>query len=139
MMDTSQRTLKRFVIEFGMGLDQHGQDPTRAACKAVKDAVARSCLAGLLEIVRLREVNDMLVDIQIACPHPEKVDRGAVLEALPFGRKQLTLHEGGMVAHGLFQPELGDTTDETYIANATITVWVDVGEMLEAWHEEMKN
>lgn len=138
-MDVPKRNLKRFVIEFGMGLDQHGQDPTRAACKAVKDAVARSCLAGLLEIVRLSEVNDMLVDIQIACPHPEKVDRGAVLEALPFGQKQLTLHEGGMVAHGLFQPELGDVTDETYIANAAITVWVNVDDMLETWREEMKN
>ena len=124
---------KRFIIEFGMGLDQHGQNPTRAACKAVKDAVARSCLAGLLEIVRLRDVNDMLVAIQVACPHPEQVDRQAVLDALPFGKKELTLCEGGMVAHGLFQPELGDQTDEAYIANAAITVWVDVDEMLQQW------
>jgi uncharacterized protein (TIGR02058 family) len=131
-----KRNLKRFVLEFGMGLDQHGQDVTRAACKAVKDAVARSCLSGLLEIVRLRDVNDMLVDIHVACPYPEKVDRPAVLAALPFGQKQLTLTEGGMVAHGLFQPELGDVTDETYVANAAITVWVDIDEMQRAWQEE---
>jgi uncharacterized protein (TIGR02058 family) len=127
---------KRFILEFGMGLDQHGQDPTRAACKAVKDAVARSCLAGLLEIVRLKDVNDMLVEIHIACPRPERVDHQAVLDALPFGKKKLYVEEGGMVAHGLLQPELGDQTDETLIANATITVWVDVRAMLQSWQTE---
>ncbi len=132
----NHRNLKRFVLEFGMGLDQHGQDVTNAACKAVKDAVARSCLSGLLEIVRLSHVNDMLVDIRVACPHPERVDRQAVLAALPFGEKRLTVSEGGMVAHGLFQPELGDITDEAYVANAAITVWVDVDEMLRAWGAE---
>lgn len=129
----NDHTLKRFILEFGMGLDQHGQNVTNAASKAVKDAVARSCLSGLIEIVRLRDVNDMIVDIQVACPHPEQVNRDAVLAALPFGRKQLTVTEGGMVAHGLFQPELGDTTDEAYIANAVVTVWVDVDAMFEAW------
>lgn len=127
---------KRFILEFGMGLDQHGQDPTRAAAKAVKDAVARSCLAGLLEIVRLKDVNDMLVEMHVACPHPEKVDRETVLAALPFGKKILHLEEGGMTAHGLFQPELGDVTDEAFIANAVITVWVDVRQMLETWQAD---
>ena len=37
----------RYIIEFGMGTDFHGQDVTKAACKAVKDAVSRSCLCGL--------------------------------------------------------------------------------------------
>src|SRR3989304_3642595 len=95
------KNLKRFILEFGMGLDQHGQDVTNAACKAVKDAVARSCLSGIIEVVRLRDVNDMLVDIHVACPHPEKVDRNAVLAALPFGQKQLTVTGGGVVVHGL--------------------------------------
>ncbi len=130
------KNLKRFILEFGMGLDQHGQDVTNAACKAVKDAAARSCLSGIIEVVRLRDVNDMLVDIHVACPHPEKVDRNAVLAALPFGQKQLTVTGGGMVAQGLFQPELGDATDEAYIANAAVTVWVDVDAMLEVWRAE---
>jgi uncharacterized protein (TIGR02058 family) len=129
---------KRFILEFGMGLDQHGQDPTRAAVKAVKDAVARSCLAGLLEIVRLKDVNEMQVEIHIACPHSERVNREAVLDALPFGKKELILEDGGMITQGLFQPELGDLTDETYIANAAITVWVDVRSMLDAWQQEAK-
>jgi len=135
-MTTAQKLYKRFILEFGMGLDQHGQGPTRAACKAVKDAVARSCLAGLIEIVRLKNLNDMQVEIRIACPHPEKVDRQTVMDALPFGEKVLFLEDGGMLTEGLFQPELGDTTNETYIANAAIIVWVDVAGMLETWQSE---
>lgn len=128
---------RRFIIEFGMGLDQHGQDPTKAACKAIKDAIANSCLAGVIDIARLRDVNDMLVEMHIACPHPERVDHEKVLAALPFGKKQLFVSEGGMVAHGLFQPELGDVTDEALIANAAVIVWVDVNHMLETWQTEM--
>ena len=36
-----------------MGIDQHGQDPTNAARKAVEDAISRSCLCGLVEVARL--------------------------------------------------------------------------------------
>lgn len=135
-MNAPQKNLRRYILEFGMGLDQHGQEVTSAARKAAKDAVSHACLAGLLEIVKLRDVNDMVVDIVIACPHPEQVDRQAVLDAVPFGTKKLSIVEGGMAAHGLFQPELGDVTDEAYVAIAAITVWVDVDAMLDAWQIE---
>lgn len=133
------KNYRRFIIEFGMGLDQHGQDPTRAAIKAVKDAIANSCLAGVIDIARLSDVNDMHVEMHIACPHPDLVDRQKVLDALPFGKKQLHVVEGGMIAHGLFQPELGDITDEAFIANAAIIVWVDVNHMLKTWQAELNH
>jgi uncharacterized protein (TIGR02058 family) len=128
---------KKFILEVGMGMDQHGQDPTNAACKAVRDAVSRSCLAGLLEIARLDDVNQMIVDVLIACPHPEQVDKEKVLQALPFGQRQIEAVEGGMVARAVYQPELGDTSDEAYIANAAVTVWVDMDHVLNAWKEEL--
>lgn len=133
MMSHTNPRMRRFILEFGMGVDQHGQNPTRAACKAVKDAVARSCLAGMIEIARLKDVNEMIVDIHVAVPHADQVDSQKVLEALPFGQKKISITEGGMIAHGLLQPELGDQTDETFIANAAITVWVNVDHMIDAW------
>ncbi len=51
--------LKEFIVEMGMGIDQHGQDPTSAAPKAVKDAISRSCLCGLVEVARLDNVDQM--------------------------------------------------------------------------------
>jgi uncharacterized protein (TIGR02058 family) len=124
---------KKLVMEIGMGMDQHGQDPTNAACKAVKDAVSRSCLAGLLEIARLDDVNQMFVEVLIACPHPDRVDPDRVLQALPFGQKQIQVVEGGMIARSIYQPELGDTSDEAYVANAAVNVYVDMDRVLQAW------
>lgn len=128
---------KKFIMEIGMGMDQHGQDPTNAARKAVKDAVSRSCLTGLLEIARLDDVNDMIVDVLVACPHADRVDGQAVLDVLPFGRKKIKVVEGGMVASAVYQPELGDASDEAYVANAAVTVWVDMDRVLEAWRQEL--
>jgi uncharacterized protein (TIGR02058 family) len=129
--------LRKFILEVGMGMDQHGQDPTNAARKAVKDAVSRSCLAGLLDVAQLRDVNQMVVDVLIACPHPEQVNQEKVLAALPFGQKRIEVVEGGMVARAIYQPELGDTSDEAYIANAAVTVWVDMEQVLEAWKQDL--
>lgn len=127
--------LKKFIMEIGMGMDQHGQDPTNAARKAVKDAVSRSCLTGLLEIARLDDVNQMIVDVLVACPRAAEVDREQVLAALPFGQRRIEVVEGGMVARAVYQPELGDTSDEAYIANAAVTVWVDMDHVRNAWKE----
>jgi uncharacterized protein (TIGR02058 family) len=137
-MNIGDPDFKRFVVEFGSGVDQHGQNVTGACVKAVKDAIQRSCLAGLLELVRLKDVEQMRVEILVACPHPERADREAILAALPFGTKELTLVEGGMVAHGVLQPELGDRTNEAYVANAAVTVWVSASQMLAAWGAEPK-
>jgi uncharacterized protein (TIGR02058 family) len=129
--------LRKLIMEVGMGMDQHGQDPTNAARKAVRDAVSRSCLTGLLEIARLDDVNQMVVDVLVACPHADQVDKEAVLAALPFGQKKIEVVEGGMVARAVYQPELGDTSDEAYIANAALTVWVDMNHVLNAWRQEL--
>lgn len=127
--------LKKFIIEMGMGVDQHGQDPTNAAYKAVKDAVSRSCLSGLLEVARLDDVNQIFVDVLIACPEPQQVDTHKVLQAIPFGTKQIKVVEGGMIARCICQPKLGDSSDEAFIANAAVTVFVDMDRVLEAWRQ----
>ncbi|HEY32592.1 MAG TPA: hypothetical protein G4O10_05750 [Dehalococcoidia bacterium] len=116
---------KRFAIEMGMGVEQHGQDVTRAAAKAVKDAISRVSLVGLLEMVELRDLNEMFVEVLIACPRPEEVDTDEVLQALPFGQKEIMLVEGGMVLHGHQLPILEDRSDEIIIANAAVTVYID--------------
>jgi uncharacterized protein (TIGR02058 family) len=116
--------LKRFVIQVGMGVDQHGQDNTRAAEKAVQDAIHRSCLCGLKEVAKLKDPAEMIVEVLIGCPKPESVDRERVLRVLPFGQKRIEVKQGGLLGRTLFQPELGDKTDEMVVANAIVTVYV---------------
>jgi len=102
-----------------------GQDATKTACRAVKDATSRSCLCGLVEIVELRDLNDMQVDVLVAVPTPEQVQAEAMLSVIPFGRKELRVMQGSLRAPGLYQPELGDESLDVLVANAVVTVWVD--------------
>lgn len=116
---------QRFIVEWGTGADLHGQDVTKAACRAVQDAISRSCLCGLVEILHLQDLNAMRVDVLVAVPSPEQVQADPVLSVIPFGQKTLQAIPGGMKAPGLYQPELGDQSPDIIVANAVVTVWVD--------------
>jgi uncharacterized protein (TIGR02058 family) len=104
---------KRMVLEFGMGVDVHGEDSTTAACRAVSDAIRHSSLP-LFQEVRERG-GKMLVDVTVGVPNPGSVDVDRVRRELPHG--EVTIHP---VAGGLKVPG-GDTV----IACVAITVSVD--------------
>ena len=57
----------------------------------------------------------------------QQVQADAVLSVIPFGQKELRVVEGGLRASGLYQPELGDESSDVIVANAAVTVWVDLG------------
>lgn len=116
---------KRLIIEMGMGIDQHGQDPTVAATRAVRNAIAHNALPGVWEVAGLGHPNEMYVDVQIAVPYPEQVREAEVLAVLPFGKKTLHLEAGGMVTVGRAIQELEDKNDDMLIAVAAVTVSVD--------------
>ncbi len=116
---------KRFIIEMGMGLDQHGQDPTVAASRAVRNAIANNALPGIWEVAGLTHPNQMIVEVQIAVPYPEQVREEEVLAVLPFGQKTLKIEQGGMIVQGRAIEGLNDKNDEMLIANAAVTVWVE--------------
>ena len=116
---------KRFVIEMGMGIDQHGQEPTVAAMRAVRNAIAHNALPGIWEVAGLSDPNQMIVEVQVAVPYPEQVRQAEVLSVLPFGQKSLTVQSGGMVVQGRAIAALNDKNDEMLIAVAAVTVWVE--------------
>ncbi|MBD2294360.1 Lin0512 family protein [Anabaena sphaerica FACHB-251] len=120
--------LKRFIIEMGMGVDQHGQEPTVAAARAVRNAIAHNALLGIMEVVGLKDPNDMIVEVKVAVPYPEQVREAEVLAVLPFGRKSLTVEAGGMVIDGLAIASLNDKNDQMLIAVAAVTVLVETAE-----------
>ncbi|MEA5618125.1 Lin0512 family protein [Cronbergia sp. UHCC 0137] len=118
-------TLKRFIIEMGMGIDQHGQEPTVAAARAVRNAIAHNALLGIMEIAA-KDPNEMIIEVKIAVPYPEQVREAEVLAVLPFGRKTLIVESGGMIVDGLAIPSLNDKNDEMLIAVAAVTVYLDM-------------
>ena len=119
------RERKRLIIEMGMGVDQHGQDPTVAAARAVRNAIAHNALPGVWEVAGLSHPNQMIVEVKVAVPYPEQVREEEVLAVLPFGQKTLTVESGGMVVEGRAIAELDDKNDEMLIAVAAVTVLVE--------------
>jgi uncharacterized protein (TIGR02058 family) len=117
---------KCFIIEMGMGIDQHGQEPTVAAARAVRNAIANNALLGIWDVAGLDDPNQMIIEVQVAVPYPEQVREEEVLAVLPFGQKTLKLETGGMVVQGRAIPALKDKNDEMLIAVAAVTVYVDI-------------
>jgi len=115
---------KRFVVEIGTGIDIHGENVTKAACRAVKDAVSRSCLCGLLEILELKNLEDVAVEIQVASPNPKEVDLEKVMAEVPIGRKSARAVEGGMTTQGLCVPQFAPQCDQIVVVNAAVTVFI---------------
>jgi uncharacterized protein (TIGR02058 family) len=116
---------KRLIIEMGMGVDQHGQEPTVAAARAVRDAIAHNALPGVWEVVGLSHPDQMIVEVQIAVPYPEQVRAEEVLSVLPFGRKTLKVEAGGMIVQGRAIAEFNDKNDEMLVAIASVTVLIE--------------
>ena len=104
----------RCVTEMGMGVDVHGRDYTKAAKRAVSDAIRHSSL-GFFRLLG-RSVHEMLVDVTIGVPEPDKVDGAAVAAELPYGT--VTVH---CVVGGLEIPS-GGGSDAIVMANAAVLV-----------------
>ena len=104
---------KVMVLEFGMGVDVHGLDGTKAACRAVSDAIRHSSLP-LFRDVRERG-GTMFVDVTVGVPDPAAVDVDAVRRELPHGEVTVRPVAGGLRVPG----------SDTLIACAAITVSLD--------------
>ena len=83
----------RCITEMGMGVDVHGSDATKAAKRAVSDAIRHSSL-GFFRMLG-KTANDMYVDVTIAVPNPEAVDTAAVAKELPYGTKTVKAIRAG--------------------------------------------
>jgi uncharacterized protein (TIGR02058 family) len=111
--------LVRCITEMGMGVDVHGLDYTLAAKRAVFDAIHHSSL-GFARLVGAT-ADDMIINVTIGVPRPEKVQVAEVAAALPHGRPTVQVVVGGLELLN------ADGSDGTLIANAIITVSVDDG------------
>ncbi len=112
---------KRFVIEIGTGIDQHGQDSTKACIKAIKDAISRVYLIGLVDM----NFEETKVTAKIGVPHPENVDVEKVKDAFPVkSNLEIEVVQGGLSVSGAIMKEFGDKNPEILIAIASITVYV---------------
>ena len=103
----------RLLTEFGMGSSLRRQDYTKAATRAIKDALWHNSI-NLAELFD-RPKTDMLIDVEIGVQQPDRVDTTALSKVFPYG--QFTFH----VVHGGLDIPRPDG-NPTVIANVAISV-----------------
>ena len=109
---------KRMVLEIGMGTDIRGGDPTKAACRALRDALWHNSLSIATALGHPLEA--MMVDVHIGVPRPQMVDKTQVLAVLPYGKGTVTVVEGGLEIRN------DADSDSTLIANACAIVSLEI-------------
>ena len=110
--------MKRVAVEFGMGTDIRGADYTKAAVRALRDALWHNSLSVAKALGM--PTDSMVVEILIGVPRPERVDKAAVLAVLPHGTGTVKVVKGGLeIAND-------EGTDSTVIANAAAIVHLDI-------------
>jgi uncharacterized protein (TIGR02058 family) len=110
--------MKRMVLEIGMGTDIRGTDYTKAAVRALRDALWHNSL-GVANAIG-QDTDAMVVEVLIGVPKPERVDKQAVLAVLPHGTGTVKVVEGGL------EIENDAGTGSTVMASAAAIVRLDV-------------
>ena len=117
-------------IECGTGTDQHGQDLTKAAVRACKDAISWNSIPSLERLVPGGN-EGVKIRLQLAVPYecagePPALDMEQIRACFAYGALQepIELMYGGARFHSMCAvPSLGDTADASWVvAVAAVTV-----------------
>jgi uncharacterized protein (TIGR02058 family) len=111
-------TERRIILEMGSGNDLYGCDYTKAACRAVQDALHHSSIVLFKSLGY--DHSEMRVQVTIGVQEPDKVDIARVCAELPRGRAEVTAVLGGLNVHDAEQ----DTTH--VIATAAIEAFLPI-------------
>jgi uncharacterized protein (TIGR02058 family) len=111
-------TAKRVMLEMGTGNDLHGGDYTKAALRAVEDAIHHSSLP-LIRTLGL-DARAFEAEVTIGVQRPDRVDAERVRAALPHGKVSVKVVKGGL---DVPDEEGGDVA---VIASAAVAVRMDL-------------
>jgi uncharacterized protein (TIGR02058 family) len=111
-------SLKRVILEMGTGNDLHGGDYTKAALRAVQDALHHSSLSMIRSLGL--DSKSMQVEVTIGVQKPEAVNAEAVKASLPHGQVTVKVVKGGL------DVPAEDAHDLAVIASAAVAVRFDL-------------
>lgn len=86
--------MQRFIIEMGMGNDQYGQDQTKAALRAVEDAIRHSSIP-MFDTLGI-DPDQMEVRVTLGAPKPNEINLKAVRAYMPRGKASVSATQGGL-------------------------------------------
>ncbi|MEM9871453.1 MAG: Lin0512 family protein [Pseudomonadota bacterium] len=107
---------QRLIIEMAQGVDLHGRDDTKAARRAVEQALQGASLPIFGTLGLDRDV--MRVVVHVAVPRPEAVDVDVIARLLPYGTVEVVAEQGGL--------DVQVASDVAVMAVAAIEVFLPV-------------
>jgi uncharacterized protein (TIGR02058 family) len=110
--------MKRIILEMGTGNDLYGGDYTKAAKRAVQDAIHHSSLT-MFRALDL-DPEHMEIELTIGAQEPWKVDCTEVAKELPYGTVTAKAVPGGL--NILDVPADGEPPRKSVIVNASLVV-----------------
>ncbi|MAH83552.1 MAG: hypothetical protein CBB68_04220 [Rhodospirillaceae bacterium TMED8] len=111
-------SLKRLVLQLGQGTDIRGANNTKAAKRAVRNAISRNNLNIAETLGQPREQMD--IQVIIGAPKPETVDKTAVAAVFPYGKIEVQCENGGLE---IANP---NTNDSTLLVHAAVIVRMEI-------------
>lgn len=117
----------KVAMELGMGTSLRRQDYTKAAIRALQDALWHNSLTMADAFGFSRE--DMFVEVEIGVQKPEAVDIEAVKAILPYGKGSVMVVHGGLdIAKPTDKASSNPPadTDKTIVANAAVNVFFNM-------------
>lgn len=115
--------MKRIILEMGTGNDLYGMDYTKAARRAIQDALHHSSIV-LFKSLDLSHA-DMEVRVTIGVQDPAQLDLDALTSELPRGNASVCAVKGGLNVHD------ADNDQTHVIATAAIEAFLPVDP--DAW------
>ena len=114
----------RLAIELGIGTSLRRNDYTKAAERAIRDALWHNSL-NLAEAFGFPK-SSMIIDIEIGVQNPNKVNCEILKSILPYGKVNVKVVHGGLDIIKSDQPTNGVKVIKTIVANAAIIVSFDM-------------
>ena len=111
-------TLSRIILETGMGNDLYGEDYSKAACRAVEDAIHHSSLILFRSLNLKSEL--MHVNVTIGIAKPDLVDLELVKSKLPHGKVTVSAIKGGLDIYD------NDNATVSVIASAAVEAFIEI-------------
>ncbi len=109
---------KRLAVQIGQGTSLRSGNYTRAASRAVEDAIRHNFLSIAQAFNFPRD--SMIIDVEIGIQEPDKVDKQIIADVLPYGNVNVIVRKGGI------DIPIPEEKGKTISANAAVVVYFDM-------------
>jgi len=111
------------LVECGFGNDSHGQNATKAAMRACRNAIEFNTISIKKIVPGGYDAKKLNVILAVPKKYQDTLDLDQVATTFPYGDVKFVVQDGGMIApSGRMIESLGDKNDDMLIVCAAVQV-----------------